>query len=166
MVLAVMAVIGGGGACAEHVPIEGARCSLEHPCPQGFTCAGGGCVRLLGAPPARCERDEDCVIGACLEEAGFCVQCADDGDCAIGACLTADKRYQCGCDWPSQCATGRCNAAAHACVPCFSDRQCAADQRCELDTGMCRDRKIDDDDAGGEGTGGAASAQDASDGGA
>lgn len=154
-----MFAVCGGGACAEHLPIEGARCSADRPCPKGYSCTGGGCVKLLGTPPARCERDEDCVIGVCLEDAGFCVQCASDADCAIGSCLTDSGLYQCGCEGPEQCATGRCNAATHACVPCFHDRQCRKTEWCEIDTGTCRDKKIDGDRGDHEGNRGASSAE-------
>lgn len=121
-------------ACVREAPIEGAACNVEHRCPGGFSCAGGACRKLDARPIARCASDDDCIIGVCLEAAGFCVQCERDADCGQAACIAGN--YVCGCRNDDQCNTGRCDVDSGVCVSCFAGEQCRSG-RCDVEHGIC-----------------------------
>ncbi len=137
-------------SCIEKAPIQGAACDRTHPCPGQFSCAAGACQKFDFRPLARCFGDEDCSVGVCLVEAGFCVQCTEDVHCGgLGACL-ADS-FVCGCTRGSQCATGRCDTTSGACVGCLASEQCESGI-CDRDKGVCT--KIDGDTSAPEEKGG------------
>ena len=130
--------------CVREAPIEGAACNGEHRCPGGFACAAGACRKLDARPIARCSEDDECMVGVCLEAAGFCVQCERDADCGQAACIAG--LYVCGCRSDDQCDTGRCNSDTGACVSCLAGEQCRSG-RCDIEHGVCDTIEKDREDA-------------------
>ncbi len=129
-------------ACVREAPIEGAACDPEHLCPGGFSCTAGACRKLAAGPLARCDDDDDCAIGVCLEAAGFCVQCEIDADCGEAACIAG--AYVCGCRQDLHCVTGRCDEASGVCVSCLASEQCPSGI-CDVTSGVCG--KVDQSEA-------------------
>lgn len=124
--------------CFEEAPIEGTRCNAEHLCPAGYACQAGRCRKLQGKPVSGCTSDDQCHIGVCWKEVGYCVQCRQDMDCAAGVCLPAEN--VCGCAQASHCRTWRCakpeGASYGFCNSCYADAQCESGV-CNRDTGAC-----------------------------
>lgn len=103
-------------------------------CPPNFACAatpaalGSPSICLPGVPGERCNYEEDCIVGDCLDTgAGFkeCILtalgCAIDLDC--GPIDNSDDTFA--------CANGRCiGVSAFHGTSCISDSDCTAGQRC------------------------------------
>lgn len=147
LVALVFALFAMAPACVREAPIEGAACNAAHRCPGGFACAAEACRKLDARPIARCGDDTGCLIGVCLESAGFCVQCERDSDCGQAACIAG--LYVCGCRSDDQCATGRCNRDNGTCVSCFAGEQCRSG-RCDVERGICDTLEKDGGDAQGD----------------
>jgi len=133
--LSTGAMVAIGSGCIEQAPLEGAACDRVHPCPSAFSCAAGACRKMDMRPLSTCYDDDDCSVGVCHVEVGFCVQCVHDQHCGgLGACVAGVN--VCGCTRGSHCATGRCDVASGACIGCFTSEQCESGI-CDRDRGTC-----------------------------
>ncbi len=87
----------------------------------GLGCVGGSCVRGAGVGSAClggevCDKDVDCVSGACQAYppvGGACGVCAPEQYCNSGACATL-LSLGARCDDDQACASGRCDST---CTP-------------------------------------------------
>lgn len=84
-VLVAVAVVFGGGACdCNDGPKKECGEPGMAPCPDGYECESGKCVRIRpqAEPKPECTSWKDCASGVCKD--GKCVACTDDADCPAG----------------------------------------------------------------------------------
>jgi hypothetical protein len=112
------------------------NCDSHGQCAPGYACAQSGApgapnMCLPGVPGVRCTRDEDCMIGACIEtgtDFKLCsITCVSDADCSL---LDEGTYYR--------CVTGTADGSKHCINPtAFQGPDCSSDGMCVGEASVC-----------------------------
>jgi hypothetical protein len=118
-------------------------CVVDEDCDDGLFCNGaewcqGGQCR--SGTTNDCDDGVACTVDSCNESTDSCDNMPNDTVCGDGLyCNGTETCGPAGCEsgTPPSCPGGHCSEPLDQCVECLQDADCAANETCNIATGIC-----------------------------